>query len=601
MIRSSGGTNNIQQFQRSRWSKKGYRGRGEYAIKDGSAYVHYLQQHYQSSGLKQIKDYRTNPKEDFSAFGTKADDNFRQFLKDDGNLQSDKALNEYRNAMKKKLNNNATDLVAKAVDNMTLEEIDQAFGKAFQEIVNFNRGGALKTYQEKMGLLSERLKKLYALLDPEKIKEAFKEFADFLNDINKIVELMERSAKSSGSQLVFFNYLNSILSTACKTVTNEKSKTIQDFLITIQKQLQKESESVKIIKNSQYQQALNYYMNFIDSLISFSNKEKRSFNEVMENLQQQFISTGLGEATAFMQEQCISQAQEKIFKDFMTGTKTVSNKFGKNSTITRKTDVKIKDQKITIIIDEKEHKIKADLDLSVKFYKTNAFQISPSGSGTMTINSGSGGSLKEFFEAIGLQKEQKYNMYNYLTFRGLTDEFKNLILRRQFFRLFSTAENRSSNIDFSSYLLVNGELISVYSLFRFIQEKLNLNADEDTINNYIKLYLQRSTGKEAKSFSSKKSIKEEENWMFLNRWESSNENISQIKLSTKTKKFIPAERGDQAISRANLFLAWKRAKIIVNDINKATIHATIHLHKIIQAFYSNKPSSIQVNAYTNTN
>ena len=137
--------------------------------------------------------------------------------------------------MKKKLNNNATDLVAKAVDNMTLEEIDQAFGKAFQEIVNFNRGGALKTYQEKMGLLSERLKKLYALLDPEKIKEAFKEFADFLNDINKIVELMERSAKSSGSQLVFFNYLNSILSTACKTVTNEKSKTIQDFLITIQK------------------------------------------------------------------------------------------------------------------------------------------------------------------------------------------------------------------------------------------------------------------------------------------------------------------------------------------------------------------------------
>lgn len=41
-------------------------------------------------------------------------------------------------------------------------------------------------------------------------------------------------------------------------------------------------------------------MNFIDSLISFSNKEKRSFSEVMENLQQQFISTGLGEATAFM-------------------------------------------------------------------------------------------------------------------------------------------------------------------------------------------------------------------------------------------------------------------------------------------------------------
>ena len=594
MIRSSGGINNIQQFQRSRWSELGYHGRGKYAIKDGSVYVHYLQQHYQSSGLKQIKDYRANPAQEFSAFGTQADEKFKQFLKDAGNLQSDKALNEYRNAMKKKLSNNAINLFAKAVDDTILEKIDQAFGEAFQKIVNFNRGEALKTYQEKMGSLSERLKKLDELLDPEKTKEAFKEFADFLDDINKIVELMERSAKSSGSQLVFFNYLNSILSTA----TDAESKTIQDFLITIQKQLQKESEDVKIIKNSQYQQALNYYMNFIDSLISFSNKEKRSFSEVMENLQQQFISTGLGEATAFMQEQCVSQAQEKTFKDFMTGTKTVSNKFGKNSTITRKTDVKIKDQKMTLEIDGKTHKIKADLDLSVKFYKTNAFQVPPSGPGTMTINSGSGGSLKEFFDAIGLQQQQNYNMYNYLTFMGLTDEIKSLILRRQFFRLFSTAENGSSNIDFSSYLLVNGELISMYSLFRFIQKQLN--AENSTIENYIKLYLQRSTGKEAKSLSSRKNIKEKENWMFLNRWESSNENISQIKLSTKTKKFIPAERGDQAISRANLSLAWKRAKIIVNDINKATIHATIHLHKIIQAF-DNKPSSIQVNAYTYTN
>lgn len=36
---------------------------------------------------------------------------------------------------------------------------------------------------------------------------------------------------------------------------------------------------------------------------------------------------------------------------------------------------------------------------------------------------------------------------------------------------------------------------------------------------------------------------------------------------------------------------------MVNDINKATIHATIHLHKIIQAFSSGL-SKIQVNAYT---
>ena len=126
---------------------------------------------------------------------------------------------------------------------------------------------------------------------------------------------------------------------------------------------------------------------------------------------------------------------------------------------------------------------------------------------------------------------------------GLTDEFKNLILKRQFFRLFSTAANKSSNIDFSSYLLVNGELISVYSLFRFMQEQFNKEND-GYIKNCIKLYLQRSGGKGAKSLSSKKTIKENENWMFLNQWESSNEYMSQIKMSTKTKKFIPAARGD---------------------------------------------------------
>lgn len=60
----------------------------------------------------------------------------------------------------------------------------------------------------------------------------------------------------------------------------------------------------------------------------------------------------------------------------MTGTKTVSNKFGKNSTVTRKTDVKIKDQSITLILDGKKYKITVDLDLSVKFYKTNVFQVS---------------------------------------------------------------------------------------------------------------------------------------------------------------------------------------------------------------------------------
>lgn len=150
--------------------------------------------------------------------------------------------------MKKRLNNNAIDLFENVVNDDVLGKIDKAFGKAFQNIVNFNRGKALEKYQ-KMGSLPERLKKLDELLDPKKTKEAFTEFFNFLKDINEIVELMERSTKSDPKKsLVFFTYLNSILTEA----TTKKSKTIQDFLTTIQKLLKKENKDVEIIKNSQY-------------------------------------------------------------------------------------------------------------------------------------------------------------------------------------------------------------------------------------------------------------------------------------------------------------------------------------------------------------
>jgi len=55
--------------------------------------------------------------------------------------------------------------------------------------------------------------------------------------------------------------------------------------------------------------------------------------------------------------------------------------------------------------------------------------------------------------------------------------------------------------------------------------------------------------------------------MFKNQWK-----------SAEGRKKVPSPY------TANYEAAWKRVRILVDDINKATIHATMHLHKIIQLY-----------------
>ena len=389
------------------------------------------------------------------------------------------------------------------------------------------------------------------------IKKDFNKIFKFLNKINEIVRLMQRGTNID-TNISFYSFLYK----ACKTVQYEKNPNLQSILESMQNYL-KTNEGY-VIDAPHYKESLNFYYQMINKLKQLTEKTNdvyttaSGFNTL---LKQNFISKGLGQATAFK----IDSLVEKKLYDFekvMTGEKmTINTEYkqqnGKNK---YKTDLSFGNQSVQLSVEQQQ--IILNLNLSVKFYQKQNFTAT--GNNKLSFDSGSGGSLQEFFHSIALNETTSYELYNYLTFCGLTEPVFKAILNRHFFRLFATGSNQlgNKNIDFSSHILANGELISLWKIYNFIQK--NFSLDAKTLSKYITVYFDRKNGKGG----SLKSIKLNENWMFKNQWQSAG-----------GSKKAPSP------NTANYEAAWKRARILVDDINKATIHATMHLHKIIQ-FYS---------------
>lgn len=524
MRRSINGISNYKKFNRSVWAKVGYKGQGK-----NTPYVHYLQQHYHSRSVGE--NLFSNINSVFSSVSNK------------------QAIEDYT----KGINSN---IISKGMSTITdakiLTQLDEAIEKEFRKILNFDREDALTQYQTTFGGTIKDLGDTFA-----EIKKDFNKIFKFLNKINEIVRLMQRGTNID-TNISFYSFLYK----ACKTVQYEKNPNLQSILESMQNYL-KTNEGY-IIDAPHYKESLNFYYQMINKLKQLTEKTNdvyttaSGFNTL---LKQNFISKGLGQATAFKIDSLI----EKKLYDFekvMTGEKmTINTEYkqqnGKNK---YKTDLSFGNQSVQLSVEQQQ--IILNLNLSVKFYQKQNFTAT--GNNKLSFDSGSGGSLQEFFHSIALNETTSYELYNYLTFCGLTEPVFKAILNRHFFRLFATGSNQlgNKNIDFSSHILANGELISLWKIYNFIQK--NFSLDAKTLSKYITVYFDRKNGKGG----SLKSIKLNENWMFKNQWQSAG-----------GSKKAPSP------NTANYEAAWKRARILVDDINKATIHATIHLHKIIQ-FYS---------------
>lgn len=548
MERSYGGYNTAfrGRYLNSGWSHIGYEGRGKKALgKNGSVYIHFLQQHYNSSGLNNLTS---------NVFS----DTFNLFETFQKRAQA-LALTDYmagvENSAKEKLSSFLS------VDDNFLTKLDQGIREQLSKNVNLDRGQALQTYVEKIGKVEDIAKRL------EKMKDDIKQLFTFLDEVTEITEKMEKGT----GKIVFANFLKKILK------KGKKSKNVKELQSVLTEELKKAQGSQ--IGNSEYKESLHLYQNFLNNLFSFntSNDFYKTATEVSKSLQNNYISKGLGEITAIVRDSIIDGTVNRAIKNSLTGNMKTENIFYENDKNTFKSDIVFKNKKVLLNINGNNIQFTIDLGTSVKFYKNQTYKVNTSGvrSGvnTLSIQSGSGGSLQEFFTALQIGEQQKYQIYNFLTFNGLAPEFRNLMLQRQFFRLFATGSDTSSlansskgKIDFSTYILANGQLISMYQLFQFITKFIKTSYGN--IEKYINVYLKRSDATRKKG--SLKEIHLNQNWMFLNQWEREQED----------------KRGKASLQTKSLALAWKRARILNDDINKATIHATLHLHNIIKAYAS---------------
>lgn len=223
-----------------------------------------------------------------------------------------------------------------------------------------------------------------------------------------------------------------------------------------------------------------------------------------------------------------------------------------NRSITQKTD--IKGHNIQLSFKEKTSignisDFTIDLGISMKFYESMAFK--PLGkTGSKTFSSGSGGSLATaLVDTYGTGAKKIYFARNVLAHGNTLENeaalgsLHDALLTREILRLFASAGSG----DFSHFILVNGEFISMWDLLKYVIDKhtdFKLSSSS------------QGTSKQGVSISidGRKEI---------------------IAANTKEQ-----ETGSDTV----VALAKQRSNLVNQRIDKAKIMANIHIEKLARAF-----------------
>lgn len=518
-------------------------------------YIHFLQQHYNQSGLRA----ETKPFDKIT------------FL--NGGKAASLAQNDYKNALLSKFSPEdaaALGLVTQQGNQQLLDSLNEAFGMALLDALNFDREEAHRIYREDLGPLN----KVAETVIPT-IRDSVENLQNkFIKPIINIIEAMEKSSKNTA----FSVFLNEALEKA--KISGKSAIGSKELLENFLEQLN--SSDGFVVTHSEYEKGLEYFKTIMTKVHDFVRDTSKTgindafklTNSISQTLQQDLFSTEMGQITAVKRDALINAGLNQVntaLNYVFTGKKQTQNKHYEHNKNTFKTDITIPGKYITLKIKDKERELSVQLQASVKFLKTQAWTLK--NGGAIDVDSGSGGSLLEFFDAMNYAQKQRYDIYNYLTFVGLSQPFARIMMQRQLFRLFSTGSDSSAGqkIDFSTHILANGELISIWELFKFINK---FKDTTELFKQYINFYLQRNL-KKTKKLTSRQNvgqtrIKINENWMFLNQW-----------YQGSSKKRV---RGSAALKRKDIGAAWYRARVVFNDINAAVINATIHLHKIAQQY-----------------
>lgn len=381
---------------------------------------------------------------------------------------------------------NATINFSKQRQTVSMQTIAQ-----YKELFNFNlKGQEIKTLAAAMDLdeneflntfnkkLSEKLQNdininalssLYQTVKKRDISSHLKEAINknsvqqlslALEAVAKALKILENGNESLGAVL-----LNAVKGSDSFLAVGVRLENMLDRY--------KINNNYKTIKRQSLESAKKQLSNLAQALKSgnfVSTKNQITAEGLSTLLLNGIISTSIAQGLGFASR---AKAQS-IFAGVLlqaVGTKnvTVQSDIDKNVKITGKTDIKAKNVSISLEAKDSGNggEIKLDIGISSKFYTGQGFKDLNKQS--ISIGSGSGGTLKQALDAVFSDDISRYLSYNYIVHDLYTQELNDLIAKRQILRLFATA---GSSQDFSGFMLINGHVVSIWNI---VQYALNTN------------------------------------------------------------------------------------------------------------------------------
>ena len=218
-----------------------------------------------------------------------------------------------------------------------------------------------------------------------------------------------------------------------------------------------------------------------------SSTKRGSADDITKSVESIF-NTGFAEGFGAMLRTDAVTAINRYTSQAITGAKdthiTFTDEFGRivtdsyGDTKDYKTDTRL--ENVTMEVTASDHisegQITFNLGLSNKQYRKAAFPAYEKVTKKTTIHGGRSGRIEEALDSlfgVGTSR-QKYLSYNYLTWYNQKDqleteikELSDLIATRQLIRIFAS---RGGIKDFSQFMLVNGQIIPVWSILQQMKE-----------------------------------------------------------------------------------------------------------------------------------
>lgn len=403
-----------------------------------------------------------------------------------------------------------------------ITEMDKEIKKKLQKDINVSKLQILFD-TVKNGNLNQHLEAAINKKSIEELNSAFEVISKCLN----LLEGKNNEGKSLGAALIL-------------SIQNSNSFMEIGDKLGIELNEWKKNNNLKTIKKQSLDASFSSLQNLSYVLKTGTFKstgQSLTADGIKKLLSNGLISTNIAEGLAFsMKSKADSILRGVVARSVGTQAVTVRYEDGIQESITSKTDVFL--PKVKIKLKNFGNEISADIGISSKFYTGKTF-LGNSGKEVGLFGSGSGGTLKEALSTIFLNANQdKYLAYNYLAHNENQKEMKDLILTRQLLRLFATM---GSSEDFSQYMLVNGKIISIWQLVRYIALD---DLDEKEKNG--------------------------------------------ITLSILSKKSFKPEKQHQRRGVSVKEVAWQRSREQNSIINEAKISAKIHLKNLARAMTNRK-------------